>query len=192
MLSEYPNVWMPMNVISTLVGIEIAVTRVARTDSRNSRMTSTAKSRPSMPSWASDSIDCWMYGAWSKTTMNSEPEPIESCRSGSAAVTARDTSTVLAEGSFVTAIVRAGSPFTREIEVTGSCSCATVATSAIVTAPACACAGVEGTRGSAAMSSDDVSFAPVCTVRVWSFSVTVPPGKSTPFCERASEMACWV
>ena len=44
-----------------------------------------------------------------------------------------DTSTVFAAGSLVTAIVRAGSPSTREIVVTGSWFCSTVATSAIVT-----------------------------------------------------------
>ncbi len=58
MLSEYPNAWMPMNVISTLVGIEIAVTRVARTDKRKIRITITANNRPSSPSSASASIDC--------------------------------------------------------------------------------------------------------------------------------------
>ncbi len=67
-----------MKVSSTLVGIEIAVTRVARTESRKTRITSTAKNRPSRPSWASESIDCWMYGAWSKTTVNSAFSPIES------------------------------------------------------------------------------------------------------------------
>jgi hypothetical protein len=50
-------------------------------------------------------------------------------------VTARLTSTVFAEGSFVIEIVSAGSPFTREIEVTGSCASATVATSPIVRGP---------------------------------------------------------
>ena len=49
-----------------------------------------------------------------------------SSRSGSAASTPCDTSTVLAAGSFVTAIVSAGSPSTREIVVTGSWSCSTV------------------------------------------------------------------
>ena len=54
---------MPMKVMSTLVGIEIAVTRVERTDSRKTRMTSTAKTRPSIPSTARVSMDCSMYGA---------------------------------------------------------------------------------------------------------------------------------
>ncbi len=60
MFSEKPNAWIPMNVMSTLVGIEMAVTRVARTDSRNTRMTTTAKKRPRRPSMARLSIDCWM------------------------------------------------------------------------------------------------------------------------------------
>ena len=58
MLREYPTLCRPMNVMSTEVGIEIAVTSVARTESRNNKITSTAKPRPSRPSWVSASIDC--------------------------------------------------------------------------------------------------------------------------------------
>ena len=76
--------------------------------------------------------------------------------------------------------------------MTGSCSCDTVETSPTVTRPAWACSGVDGTSGSAAISSAEEIFAPVWTVRDWSPSVTVPPGKSTPFCSRASLIACWV
>ena len=43
-----------MKVMSTEAGIEIAVTSVDRTDSRNTRMTITAKISPSVPSVASD------------------------------------------------------------------------------------------------------------------------------------------
>ena len=82
-----------------------------------------------------------------------------------------ETSTVLAAGSFVIAIVTAGSPFTREIVATGSWPCSTVATSAIVTAPAWNCSASVGTSGSAATASTEVIFEPVCTVRVCSFSV---------------------
>ncbi len=103
-----------------------------------------------------------------------------------------DTSTVFADGSLVTAIVRAGLPSTREIVVTGSWFCSTAATSAIVIAPAWNCAAVDGTSGSAAIASTDVIFVPVCTVRVWSFSVILPPGNSTPFWSSASRIACWV
>jgi hypothetical protein len=63
MLSEYPNAWSPTKVISTLVGIEIAVTSVERTDIRKIRMTMTAKTRPRSPSCASASIDCSTNGA---------------------------------------------------------------------------------------------------------------------------------
>ncbi|CNL21770.1 Uncharacterised protein [Mycobacterium tuberculosis] len=52
-----------MNVMSTDVGIEIAVTSVERTDMRNTRITSTAITRPSRPSVASVSMDCTMNGA---------------------------------------------------------------------------------------------------------------------------------
>ena len=107
-------------------------------------------------------------------------------------MTARLTSTVLAAGSFVIEIVRAGSPFTREIEVTGSCASATVATSPIVRVPSPNWAAEVGTSGSAEISSTLVILAPVCTVRVWSPSVTAPPGKSTPFWSSASVMAVWV
>ena len=47
MLSEYPKASMPMKVMSTQAGIEIAVTRVERTDSRKTRITITAKRSPS-------------------------------------------------------------------------------------------------------------------------------------------------
>ena len=116
----------------------------------------------------------------------------EDSRSGIAASTAFETSTVLAAGSFVTAIVSAGSPLTRDRVVTGSDCCATVATSPIVVCPAAAWAASVGTSGSAVISSTLVSFAPVWTVRVWSPSLTDPPGNSTPFASSASLIACWL
>ncbi|KJL32794.1 hypothetical protein RL72_00146 [Microbacterium azadirachtae] len=99
-------------------------------------------------------------------------------------VTAFETSTVFAEGSFVTAIVRAVLPSTREIEVTGLPSIATFATDPMVVP------GVVAPRsGTAWICSTLVSFSPVCTVSVSSFSVMDPPGKSVPFCCRASLIA---
>ena len=92
----------------------------------------------------------------------------------------------------MTAIVRAGLPSTREIVVTGSWFCSTVATSSIVSVPAWSCSGVDGTSGSAAISSTDVILEPVCTVRVWPSSVISPPGNSTPFWSSASRIACCV
>ncbi|MNI74759.1 hypothetical protein D3C73_1308650 [compost metagenome] len=78
--------------------------------------------------------------------------------SSRAAITPCDTSTVFAAGSLVIEIDRASLPSTREMEVTGSVSCATVATSPMVLSVP--------TSGSAAISSTEVIFAPVCTVRV--------------------------
>ncbi len=69
-LSEYPLASMPMKVISTEIGIEMAATSVERIENRNRKMTITAKKRPSRPSVASELIDCWMNGAWSNTTVN--------------------------------------------------------------------------------------------------------------------------
>ncbi len=51
----------------------------------------------------------------------------------------------------------------------------------MVTVPAWNCSASDGTSGSAASSSTDVIFDPVCTVRVWLSSVISPPGNSTPF-----------
>ncbi|CAB4571960.1 unannotated protein [freshwater metagenome] len=50
MFSEYPNACKPMKVMSTEVGIEMAVTRVDRTETKKTRIVMTAKSRPSKPS----------------------------------------------------------------------------------------------------------------------------------------------
>jgi hypothetical protein len=54
---------MPMKVSSTETGMEIAVTRVERSEIRKMKITITANSNPSRPSCASDSIDCSMKGA---------------------------------------------------------------------------------------------------------------------------------
>ncbi len=109
-----------MNVTSSDVGIEIAVISVARTEKRKKKMTSTAKARPSSPSVTSVSIDCWMNGAWSSATVTVTSSPSAASISGSTEATACDTSTVFAEGRFVTDTVSASSPLTREIEVIGA------------------------------------------------------------------------
>ena len=121
-----------MKVMSTEVGMEMAVTSVARTDSRKTRITSTAKARPSSPSCVSESIDCWMNGAWSKTTVK-VASGMSFSRFGRIARTPLDTSTVLAAGTLVTEMVNAGTPFTREMLVTGFSTTATVETSPMVT-----------------------------------------------------------
>ena len=113
---------------------------------------------------ARDSIDCWMYGAWSKTTVNFGAVELL-LEVGSAASTALDTSTVFADGSLVTAIVSAGLPSTREMEVTGSALLAPGDVGDRLRSPA-ACAASVGTSGSAEISATEAIFEPVCTVRV--------------------------
>ena len=81
---------MPMKVSSTETGIDTAVTIVERSEIRKMKITITAKSRPSSPSCASDSIDCSMNGAWLKTIVNSAPSPSASASPGSASRTAFD------------------------------------------------------------------------------------------------------
>ena len=55
--------------ISNDSGMEIAVMIVERTESRKTRMISTAKLRPSPPSTSRSWMDCSIDGAWSKTVM---------------------------------------------------------------------------------------------------------------------------
>ena len=49
------------------------MTIVERTESRKTRITRTAMTRPSRPSVVRVSIDCSTNGAWSKTTVSSAP-----------------------------------------------------------------------------------------------------------------------
>ncbi len=63
MFSEWPPRFRPMKVTSTDSGIEIAVTIVERSDSRKTRITTIANSRPSSPSIARCWIDSSMNGA---------------------------------------------------------------------------------------------------------------------------------
>ena len=178
-----------MNVISTEVGMEIAVTKVARTESRKTRITSTAKIRPRRPSWVSESIDCWMKGAWSKTMVKVAPGTADSSF-GRRSRTCVDTSTVLAAGTFVTAIVSAVFPLTREMLVAGLGSSATVATSPSVVSVDDAAPGTVDSSGSALRSSTEVSLDPSCTERVLSPSVSEPAGTNAPFCAMAARMDC--
>ena len=120
MLRVYPDACIPMKVINTDTGIEIAVTRVERIDSRNTRITITAKTSPSRPSVASDSIDCWMKGAWSNTTVSFELLPSAFSKPGMRFRTAWETETVFPSGALLTWMVRAGLPSTREMPTTGS------------------------------------------------------------------------
>jgi hypothetical protein len=175
---------MPMKVMSTETGMEIAVTSVERIDSRKTRITITAKTRPSTPSTARLLIDSSMNGAWSKTTVSCVLLPSDSSMPGIRSCTSLETSTVLPAGDLVTAMVSEGSPLMREIPVTGSSVMVTSATSP---------SGVKGalppSSGSEVMSSVEVMREPACTVRVSPFSVISPAGSSTPLESRASVIA---
>ncbi len=176
---------MPMKVMSTDTGIEIAVTRVERIENRKMRMMITANRRPSSPSWARLLIDSWMNGAWSNTTVNFVLLPIAFSRSGIASRTSWETETVLPSGDLVTAMVTDSSPFTREIPVTGSSLIVTSATSPMVVYSR------PPSNGSVLMSSVLVIFEPAWTVSVLPSSVIWPAGSSTPLSPRASRMD-WV
>ena len=69
MLSVSPVRSRTIIATSTDSGIDTAVTSVARTDSRNPRITRIANSRPSRPSVVRSSMELEMNGAWSKTVV---------------------------------------------------------------------------------------------------------------------------
>ncbi len=177
-----------MKVMSTDAGIEIAVTMVDRIDMRNTRITSTANTRPSRPSVVRLEIDCSMKGAWSNTTVNFVLLPRSSDSCGRSWVTRCETSTVLPAGVFETAMVSDGWPSTREMPVVGSWPSCTEATSPIVSArpPAAPSSGSE------ARSWVDPRRVPDCTDSVVPSSVTDPAGRSEPFASSASRIAWFV
>ena len=117
MFRVYPPTRSPMRAMTSESGMETAVMSVSRTDSRKTRITSTANSSPSMPSTLRSWIESSMNGAWSKTVVKLAPLPSAACRSGRAVRTPCDTLTVLPAGVLVTARVNDGLPLTREIEV---------------------------------------------------------------------------
>src|SRR5690606_2075337 len=177
---------MTTNVTSSDSGIDTAETSVERSDARNSRITTTANSRPRSPSVARPSMDSSMNGAWSNTTSTRTSWASSTpARSSTASCTACDTSTVLPAGVLVIATASAASPSRREYDVAGSGPAVTVATSPSVT-------GAEApgtTSGSAARSSTVVIAVPTCTLSVRSPSATVPAGSTTPLSWRSGETA---
>ena len=97
--------------------MDTAVTRVERSESRKTAITSTANARPSRPSWKRVSMDCWMKGAWSNTTVRSAPPPTTDSSSGSASRTASETATRSASGVAVTETERVSAPSVRVTDV---------------------------------------------------------------------------
>ena len=129
MLSERSRVHRTIRARTTESGIETAVTRVERIDARNTRMTRTAKRRPSAPSVVRPSMDLETAGPWSLTTVSFAPVPRSLRRPGSLSLTASEMATALPSWSIVTMTARLGLPSVRVIESAFAGRCATSATS---------------------------------------------------------------
>ena len=97
--------------------MEMAVMIVERTDSRNTRMISTAKPRPRPPSVARSCRDSSISGDWSKTVVNDALLPRSRASWGVRSVTACETATASASELLSTTRPRAGRPSAREMEV---------------------------------------------------------------------------
>ncbi len=135
MFSDRSRVHSTISARTTDSGMDTAVTSVERTEARKTRMTTTAKSRPSAPSVVRPSIDLETAGPWSLTTVTVAPEPSASRISGSLSATASEMATALPSWSMVTDTARLGSPFVRVRESAGACSSFTSATSPRRTGP---------------------------------------------------------
>ena len=135
MLRVSPPIHSPTMAMRRESGMEMAVMIVARTDSRKTRMTRTAKIRPSPPSLSRSWMDCSMNGAWSNAETNSVLSPIIFSSSGSLSATACETSTVFASDSFITDTDSDGWPLVREIDSIGSSTSLTSATSETLIGP---------------------------------------------------------
>ena len=109
--------------------MEIAVTSVERTESRKTRITATAKPRPSSPSTVRSWMDCSMKGAWSKTVVNVASGPSCAASPGSSAATAWEMPTVSPSGFLVTDTASVSTPLVRVIEVAASSCMLTSASS---------------------------------------------------------------
>src|ERR1043165_2847808 len=75
MLSDRSRVQSTISARTTESGMETAVTRVERSEARKTRITMTAKSRPSAPSVVRPEIALETAGPWSETTVSSAPLP---------------------------------------------------------------------------------------------------------------------
>ncbi len=184
MFSEYPVAEMPMNVINSESGMETAVTRVDRTDIRKTRITATAKPRPSRPSVVRSLMDFSMNGAWSKTGVNTALLPSSASMGAMASRTACEIATVSPSGFFVTERASVGLPLVRVMEVGSLSSMLTSATAPMVAAffaPA---------SGRPLMTSTESTGLPSWSDRVLPWSSTVPTGTSVPLFFSAALMDC--
>ncbi|CAH0309190.1 hypothetical protein SRABI128_04448 [Microbacterium sp. Bi128] len=163
--------------------MDTAVTRVARTDIRNTRITRTAKPSPSRPSVVRSLMDFSMNGAWSKTGVNLALEPSSASSCGMASLTAWEIATVSPSGFLVTDRARVSLPLVRVIDVRASSTRLTSATLPIVAASRAA------PSGRALMASRESTGLPICSERVLPCSSMVPAGTNAPLFFSASLMA---
>lgn len=129
MLSDRSRVQSTISARTIESGMETAVTSVERIEARKTRITTTAKTRPSAPSVVRPEIDLETAGPWSETTVTSAPSPRSLRRSGSLSLTASEMVTALPSLSIVAITARLGLPLVRVMETAVDGSCFTSATS---------------------------------------------------------------
>ncbi len=129
MLSDRSSAHSTISARTTDSGMETAVTSVERSEARKTRITITAKRRPSRPSVVRLEMDLATGGPWSLTTVSSAPVPRAERSSGSLSLTASEMATALPSLSMVRTRARLGRPLVRVRETGLAGSCLTVATS---------------------------------------------------------------
>jgi hypothetical protein len=125
--SERSPVHSASSATTTDSGIDTAVTRVERSDIRNSRITRTANASPSRPSVVSPPIASLTGVPWSNTTLISAPIFFDS--SGSLSRTESEMATAFPLSTMVTDRPRLGLPLVRVMDVGGANPAWTSATS---------------------------------------------------------------
>ncbi|MCY1224578.1 hypothetical protein D9M72_367410 [compost metagenome] len=163
-----------MKVMSRDSGMETAVTSVERTDIRNTRMTATAKPRPSRPSVVRSLMDFSMNGAWSNTGVNLALDPSSASSWPMESFTACEIATVSPSGFLVTESASVSLPLVRVIDVRTSSLMLTSATLPMVAA------SLAPPSGRALTASRESTGLPICSESVLPCSSMVPAGISAP------------
>ncbi len=188
MFKERSLVHSTISARTTDSGMDTAVTSVERIDARKTRMTRTAKSRPSAPSVVRPSMDFSTAGPWSLTTVSVAPAPRSLRSSGSLSRTACEIATALPSRSMVTATASDGLPPVRVRESAEACSCSTRATSPRRTG----LSAPSPVTMRFSICSSEVKPPPTRTVRLLPSSSKLPAGTVAPPACRTSERAAGV
>ncbi len=186
MFSERSRVQSTISARTIESGMDTAVTSVERIDARKTRITTTAKSRPSAPSVVRPEIDLETAGPWSETTVSSAPAPRSLRRPGSLSWTASEMATALPSLSMVAMTARLGLPLVRVRETAVAGSCFTVATSPTRTGlPPSPVAGFCATTLRSSICWSEVKEPPTWMVRLLPDSEKDPAGTVAPAAWRA-------